>query len=85
MNSINTFNEESFRQSVNRRSFLTRSAYGLGGLALASLFNPKLIAGETAARRGIPGFINPLHFPPKAKRVIHQRRLIWMEWPSADK
>src|SRR5580698_9862332 len=65
------FNEEAFRRSINRRTFLTRSAYGLGGLALASLFNPKLLAGEAAVRHGIPGAISPLHFPPKAKRVIH--------------
>ena len=65
------FNEEAFRQSINRRTFLTRSAYGLGGLALAGLFNPKLLAGETPAQHGIPGAIRPLHFPPKAKRVIH--------------
>lgn len=65
------FNEEAFRQSINRRTFLTRSAYGLGGLALASLFNPKLLAGETPVRHGIPGAISPLHFPPKARRVIH--------------
>ena len=65
------FNEEAFRQSVNRRTFLTRSAYGLGGLALAGLFNPKLLAGETPVLHGIPGAIQPPHFPPKAKRVIH--------------
>jgi hypothetical protein len=65
------FNEATFQQSINRRSFLTRSAYGLGGLALATLFNPKLLANATAAARGIPGAIQPLHFPPRAKRVIH--------------
>jgi hypothetical protein len=65
------FNEAAFQQSINRRSFLTRSAYGLGGLALATLFNPKLLASATPAARGIPGAIQPLHFPPRAKRVIH--------------
>ncbi len=65
------FDPHSFQQSINRRSFLTRSAYGLGGLALATLFNPRLLAGESPARRGIPGVIQPLHFPPRAKRVIH--------------
>src|SRR5450755_2712153 len=71
MSLIFPFNEEAFRQSINRRTFLTRSAYGLGGLALASLFNPKLLADETPVRHGIPGAVSPLHFPPKAKRVIH--------------
>ncbi len=74
MSSFSPFDADAFGQSINRRSFLTRSAYGLGGLALATLFNPKLLAGESAAqaaRRGIPGVISPLHFPPRAKRVIH--------------
>lgn len=65
------FNEESFQRSINRRTFLTRSAYGLGGLALATLFNPRLLAADAPVRHGIPGAISPLHFPPKAKRVIH--------------
>jgi hypothetical protein len=63
------FDLKEFQLGINRRSFLTRSAYGLGGLALASLFNPKLLAASATA--GIPGAIQPLHFPPKAKRVIH--------------
>jgi hypothetical protein len=66
-----SFNEDAFRKRVTRRSFLTESAYGLGTLALASLFNPKLLAAETARKRGLPGIISPLHFPPRAKRVIH--------------
>jgi hypothetical protein len=58
-----------FSLSINRRSFLSRSAYGLGALALGSLMNPSLLrAAEKAAPRGI---IHPLHFPQKAKRVIH--------------
>lgn len=65
------FNEEAFQRSINRRTFLTRSAYGLGGLALATLFNPRLLAADAPVRHGIPGAISPLHFPPKAKRVIH--------------
>jgi hypothetical protein len=64
------FDQKAFQQSVNRRTFLTRSAFGLGGLALASLFNSKAIADEVA-RHGIPGAVQPLHFPPKAKRIIH--------------
>jgi hypothetical protein len=60
-----------FQQSVNRRSFLTRSAYGLGGMALTSLFSPKLFAGTESAPAGLHGIVSPLHFPQKAKRVIH--------------
>ncbi len=64
------FDFDRFANDIHRRSFLTRSAYGLGGMALASLFSPKIFAAATA-QRGIPGAIQPLHFPQKAKRVIH--------------
>jgi len=59
---------------LTRRDFLTSSASGLGGLALASLFQgDQLLATETLA-------INPLaprapHFAPKAKQCI----FIYME------
>ncbi|MSU60125.1 MAG: DUF1501 domain-containing protein [Pedosphaera sp.] len=67
------FNSQEFQHSVNRRTFLGRAAYGLGGLALASLLDSKLIgslgAAETDQRwRGI---IHPPHFPVRAKRIIH--------------
>src|SRR5206468_3969483 len=54
--------------SVNRRTFLRQSAYGLGGLALASLLDPKLIGSAHAA--GFPGVITRPHFKVRAKRVI---------------
>ncbi|MBI1783749.1 DUF1501 domain-containing protein [Candidatus Sumerlaeota bacterium] len=53
----------------SRRQFLGRSAKGLGALALASALGPvsRLArAGEFASH----GAVNPLHFAPKAKRVI---------------
>ncbi len=66
------FDLERFTRDINRRSFLARSAYGLGGMALASLISPGLFAAASASSiRGIPGSIQPLHFPQKAKRVIH--------------
>src|SRR5690242_3183640 len=68
------FDTASFEQSINRRTFLTRSAYGLGGLALASLLNPALARGANAAeatRGHWKGIINPPHFPIRAKRIIH--------------
>ena len=46
-----------------RREFLGRTSLGLGGLALASLFDSRLLA----AAPGVAGF--PDH-PPKVKRVI---------------
>ncbi len=61
------FNEQTFALSINRRTFLSRSAYGLGGMALASLLGPTL--ARAAGKTG--GIISPLHFPQKVKRVIH--------------
>src|ERR1041384_459512 len=63
-----------FERSINRRTFLTRSAYGLGGLALASLLNPALVgrANAVEASQGHwKGVVNPPHFPIRAKRIIH--------------
>jgi hypothetical protein len=52
--------------SVKRRAFLTQSAYGLGGVALASLMNPRVFGAEKEA----PAVTVP-HYPIRAKRVIH--------------
>ena len=48
--------------SVNRRAFLTQSAYGLGGMALAGL--------AQQAQGGVAGAMLRPHLPVKAKRVI---------------
>jgi hypothetical protein len=65
--------EENFQLGINRRTFLGRSAYGLGGLALACLLEPKIFAQEPAdaAAQNWKGIINPRPFPARAKRVIH--------------
>ena len=69
---MSPFRSPQFQLGINRRSFLERSAYGLGTLALASLLNPRLLAAETPAREGHwKGVVNPPHFPVRAKRVIH--------------
>src|SRR5437879_4137414 len=67
------FDSNEFRLSINRRAFLGRAAYGLGGLALASLLDPKLIgSAQAGATEGKwKGIVNPTHFPIKAKRIIH--------------
>jgi len=54
----------------NRRQFFGRTATGIGGVALASLMNPKLFAAPSpgSADRGVLG---ATHFAPKAKRVIY--------------
>ena len=52
---------------VHRRAFLTRGASGLGLLALKSLLNPRLLAGDKpASNLASLGAVNPLHLPPKA-------------------
>src|SRR5206468_12876268 len=43
----------------------------LGGLRLASLLRPKLIANAMAAKEHWRGIVNPPHFPVQAKRIIH--------------
>ena len=55
-----------FQRSVARRAFLTQSAYGVGGLALA-----QLLATAKPARAAARGVVDPPHVAPKAKRVIH--------------
>jgi hypothetical protein len=68
------FDPDEFALSINRRTFLNRSAFGLGGLALATLLNPR----ETSAMPQLAptdtrwrGIVHPPHFPVKAKRIIH--------------
>jgi hypothetical protein len=50
-------------EEINRRTFLTRSAAGIGLAALGSL-----VGQEASAAGGLPGLP---HFKPKAKRVIY--------------
>src|SRR4030095_8344604 len=63
---------ETFARNLTRRTFLKRSAGGLGCAALASLLNPELLLGATAAGPAtVPGVLGHTHFAPKAKRVIY--------------
>src|SRR4051812_38967284 len=59
-------------QHQSRRTFLGRTAQGVGKIALASLLSPKLLSAFAAAeaKDKWTGVVNPLHFPAKAKRVI---------------
>jgi hypothetical protein len=71
---MNPFDNSSFALSVNRRSFLRHSAYGLGAAALAGLLNPKLFGAAKPAAAVDPrwrGVLSPPHFPIRAKRIIH--------------
>jgi hypothetical protein len=56
--------------NLQRRAFLGRSMAGFGLLALNSLLDPKLMASTTTSDGRWRGVVHPLHFPPKAKRVI---------------
>jgi hypothetical protein len=66
-----------WQTAVRRRTFLRKSAYGLGGIALAGLLAPSLFSGTArgadTTRPGDRwrGVLNPPHLPVKAKRVIH--------------
>ena len=69
---------DQFKLEETRRSFLRRGACCVGSLALASLLNPRMLNAAvssatqpSAASTRWPGTIHPLHFAPKAKRVIH--------------
>lgn len=53
---------EQLKLHANRRTFLRRSMTGLGSLALASML-PRTASAST-------GVVQPLHHPPKIKRVI---------------
>ena len=59
-------------QRDTRRTFLGRTAQGVGGLALASLLNPTLLSAAAAVGRKDKwtGVVSPLHYPQKVKRVI---------------
>jgi len=72
------------RIEVSRRTFLRKSAVGIGTLALATLLDPSILAEPAHARKTIfgaetppplgdrwSGVVHPLHYPQKAKRVIH--------------
>src|SRR5688572_27830456 len=58
---------------INRRTFLTQSAYGLGGLAFALLQSKLCAAGAAAPTRpaGWNGALRVAHRPIKAKRLIY--------------
>src|SRR5947207_6370388 len=59
-----------FNPQLTRRTLLGRTAKGVGSLALACLLNPRLLAASQEIHGG-RGLVDPLHFAPKAKRVIH--------------
>jgi hypothetical protein len=56
---------------INRRTFLGGAA-GVGSLALASLLDPGILRAEDVGKGDRwKGVVNPIHFAPKAKRLIY--------------
>ena len=56
--------------SINRRTFLNQSAYGLGGMALSMLAGNAHAAKDLALPDHWDGSLKSAHYPVKAKRVI---------------
>jgi hypothetical protein len=72
---MNQLNQESFERLVNRRTFLSRGSMGVGAAALASLLERSAWGAGAGSFAENPlstsrGVVNPLHYAPKAKRVI---------------
>jgi hypothetical protein len=65
---------ENLKLLVNRRTFLGRTGAGLGSIALASLGSLESFASFNSTNKvKVPrwrGVVRPLHFAPRAKRVI---------------
>ena len=64
---------EDWKRRLTRRAFLGSGTTGIGSLALAALLNPKLLDGAEARPGRDPraGVVSPLHFDPRAKRIIY--------------
>ena len=62
---------ESMKRLASRRSFLNRSACGIGSIALAAMLNPSPGRAAGPMNASSLGAINPRHFAPRAKRVIY--------------
>ena len=59
-------------RALTRRTFLGHGLLGLGSLALGSLLDPRAFAAmPPPQRKRWTGVVNPPHFVPRARRVIH--------------
>ncbi len=63
-------NLDQIKLRMTRRAFLGRAATGVGAMALGSLLNPAALMASQAKDEKWRGVVHPLHFAPKAKRVI---------------
>ena len=57
-------------QAICRRTFLSQARMGLGSAALWSLLRDESTSAESLPDGGSRGIVQPLHHPPRAKRVI---------------
>ena len=62
---------KSLRLDETRREFLVRSAQGLGTMAFASLLASNKLTAGPGSTGAWTGAVNPLHFVPRAKRIIY--------------
>lgn len=63
---MNEMDKIKWMDRMNRRVFLSKSAMGMGGLALSSMINPaRFGSGSTGG-----GALKKPHFVPRAKRVV---------------
>jgi hypothetical protein len=58
-------------RDITRRHFFSRCGMGLGGIALASLLNERLLATDTPGALPNPMAPKPPHFAPRAKNIIY--------------
>ncbi len=66
-----SFDPQAYVRQMKRRAFLSESAYGLGGLALAGLYAQGHAAVAEPVDEQWRGIISKPHYPIKARRVIH--------------
>ncbi len=66
------YDSEKIKLSQTRRTFLGRTVRGIGSIDLESLLNPSnLTAKVKLGQQKWKGILQPTHFAPRAKRVIH--------------
>ncbi|MFN5706851.1 MAG: DUF1501 domain-containing protein [Planctomycetota bacterium] len=57
-----------WQRDLRRRTFLRSAGLGFGSVALKLLLNKEAMAAPAAGDEGV---LKELHFPPRAKRIIH--------------
>src|SRR5690348_4806979 len=63
--------QREYQALLTRRQFFSRTAAGIGTVALASLLNERLFGAVGDLTLKTHGVLPELHFAPKAKRVIY--------------